>query len=158
MLWQHVVLCKSYAAENAPDYGCVSCVMLRETGYIFLIFVYSQFSTRFEKISAHHQESRLYQYDLRYMSLYVCDRVVCNQYINTTRDFRKILKISNLIKTGPIGAELFHADRRTGMTQRTVASNQTSIPHGHIHTVTHTRGRIDTTDSPGDEHFVARNM
>ena len=26
MPWQHVVLCKSYAAENAPDYGCVSCV------------------------------------------------------------------------------------------------------------------------------------
>ena len=31
MLWQHVVLRKSYAAENAPDCGCVSCVMLRET-------------------------------------------------------------------------------------------------------------------------------
>ena len=31
MLWQHVVLCKSYGAENAPGYGCVSCVMLRET-------------------------------------------------------------------------------------------------------------------------------
>ena len=27
------VLCKSYAAENAPDYGCVSCVTLRVTGY-----------------------------------------------------------------------------------------------------------------------------
>ena len=26
------VLCKSYVAENAPDCGCVSCVMLRETG------------------------------------------------------------------------------------------------------------------------------
>ena len=32
------------------------------------------------------------------------------------------------------------------------------IPHGHLHTVTHTRGRIDTTDSPDDKHFVARNM
>ena len=32
MLWQHVILCKSYTAENAPDCGCVSCVMLRETG------------------------------------------------------------------------------------------------------------------------------
>ena len=30
MLWQHVVLFKSYVAENAPDYGCVSCVMLCE--------------------------------------------------------------------------------------------------------------------------------
>jgi len=29
----HTVLCKSYAAENAPDYGRASCVMLRETGY-----------------------------------------------------------------------------------------------------------------------------
>ena len=27
----HVVLCKSYNAGNAPDYGRVSCVMLRET-------------------------------------------------------------------------------------------------------------------------------
>ena len=25
VLWQHVVLCKSYAAENAPDYGYVVC-------------------------------------------------------------------------------------------------------------------------------------
>ena len=31
MLWQHVVLCKSYAAENAPECGCVSCVVQRET-------------------------------------------------------------------------------------------------------------------------------
>ena len=28
------VLCKSYAAENAPDRGRVSCVMLRETGSV----------------------------------------------------------------------------------------------------------------------------
>jgi len=27
------VLCKSYAAENAPDCGCVSCVLQRETVY-----------------------------------------------------------------------------------------------------------------------------
>ena len=27
------VLCKSYVAENAPDYGCVLCVILHETGY-----------------------------------------------------------------------------------------------------------------------------
>jgi len=27
------VLCKLYTAENTPDYGCVSCVMLCETGY-----------------------------------------------------------------------------------------------------------------------------
>ena len=31
VLWQHVVLCKSYADENAPGYGCVSSVTLRET-------------------------------------------------------------------------------------------------------------------------------
>ena len=28
------------------------------------------------------------------------------------------------------------------------------MPHGHLHRVTYTRGRIDTTDSPDDEHFV----
>jgi len=27
-----------------------------------------------------------------------------------------------------------------------------------LHTVTYTRGRIDTIDSPDDEHLVARNM
>jgi len=32
------------------------------------------------------------------------------------------------------------------------------IPHGLPHTVTYTRGRIDTTDSPDDEQIVARNM
>jgi len=48
------------------------------------IFFLFQFSTRFEKPSAHHQESKIYQYDLWYVSLYICDRVVCNQYINTT--------------------------------------------------------------------------
>jgi len=31
-------------------------------------------------------------------------------------------------------------------------------PHGHLHRVTYTRGRIDTTDSPDDERLVARNM
>jgi len=33
-----------------------------------------------------------------------------------------------------------------------------SIPHGHLHTMTYTGGRIDTIDSPDDEHLVARNM
>jgi len=30
--------------------------------------------------------------------------------------------------------------------------------HGHLHTVTHTRGRINTINSPDDEHLFARNM
>ena len=30
MLWQHVLLCKSYATESAPDCGWVSCVVQRE--------------------------------------------------------------------------------------------------------------------------------
>jgi len=34
----------------------------------------------------------------------------------------------------------------------------TCISHCHLHTVTYTRGRIDTIDSPDDEHLVARNM
>ena len=28
----------------------------------------------------------------------------------------------------------------------------------HLHRVTYTRGRIDTIDSPDDEHLVARNI
>jgi len=30
--------------------------------------------------------------------------------------------------------------------------------HGTLHTVTHTKGRIDTIDIPDDEHLVVRNM
>jgi len=32
------------------------------------------------------------------------------------------------------------------------------IPDGHLHRVTYARCRIDTIDSPDDEHVVARNM
>ena len=32
------------------------------------------------------------------------------------------------------------------------------IPHGHLHRATYIRGRIDTIDSPDDEHLVARKM
>jgi len=32
------------------------------------------------------------------------------------------------------------------------------VDHSAVFRVTHTRGRIDTIDSPDDEHFVARNM
>jgi len=32
VIWQHVVLCKSYGVENVPDCGCVSCVVLHESG------------------------------------------------------------------------------------------------------------------------------
>jgi len=35
------------------------------------------FSTCFEQLRAHHQENQLYQYNLWYMSLCVCDRFVC---------------------------------------------------------------------------------
>ena len=34
----------------------------------------------------------------------------------------------------------------------------TCIPDSHLHRVTYTRCRIDTTDSPDDEHMFARNM
>jgi len=34
----------------------------------------------------------------------------------------------------------------------------TCIPDSHLHTVIYTRWRIDTIDSPDDEHCVARNM
>jgi hypothetical protein len=37
-------------------------------------------------------------------------------------------------------------------------SIQTCIPDGHLHRVTYTRCRIDTIDSPDDEHVGARNM
>jgi hypothetical protein len=37
-------------------------------------------------------------------------------------------------------------------------SVQTCIPDGHLHKVTYTRYRIDTIDSPDDEHMAARNL
>ena len=85
--------------------------------FIFYVCLF-QFSTCFEHSSAHHQEIKLYQYDICYMSLYVGDRLVC----------------------------------------RFGRSVQTCIPDGHLHRVTYTRYRIDTTESPDDEHLNARNM
>jgi len=35
--------------------------------------------------------------------------------------------------------------------------SKTCIPHGHLHRMKYTRGRIDTIDSPDDEHLVAGN-
>ena len=35
---------------------------------------------------------------------------------------------------------------------------QTCLPDGHLHRVTYTIYRIDTIESPGDEHLNARNM
>jgi len=32
------------------------------------------------------------------------------------------------------------------------------LDHSSVFRVTYTRGRIDTIDSPDDEHLVARNM
>jgi len=37
-------------------------------------------------------------------------------------------------------------------------SVQTCTTDGHLHTVTYTRYRIDTVESPDDEHLNARNM
>ena len=37
-------------------------------------------------------------------------------------------------------------------------SVQTCIPDGHLHRVTYARSRIDTIESPDDEHLNARNM
>ena len=38
------------------------------------------------------------------------------------------------------------------------SSIQTRILDGHLHRVTYTRCRIDTIDSPDDEHMSARNV
>jgi len=35
---------------------------------------------------------------------------------------------------------------------------QTCTANDHLHTVTYTRCRIDTINSPDDEHMAARNM
>jgi len=35
---------------------------------------------------------------------------------------------------------------------------QIYIPDGHLRRVTYTRYRIDTNESPDDEHFNVRNM
>jgi len=46
----------------------------------------------------------------------------------------------------------------TGMDRTPWISIHTCIPEGHLHIVTYARCRIDTIDSPDDEHMVARNM
>ena len=53
--------------------------------FSFLVCLF-QFYTCFEKPYTHHQESHFYQYDIRYMSLCVGDRLVCGYgwiYIHT---------------------------------------------------------------------------
>jgi hypothetical protein len=50
---------------------------------------------------------------------------------------------------------LYVGDR---VVRRFVWNTQTCIPHGHLHRVTYTRCRIDTINSPDDEHMGARNM
>jgi hypothetical protein len=58
-----------------------------------------------------------------------------------------------LVKTLPLPAAIVEElERRFG---RNV---QTCIPDGHLHRVTYTRYRIDTIESPDDEHLNARNM
>jgi len=58
-----------------------------------------------------------------------------------------------LVKTLPLPAAIVEElERRFG---RNV---QTCIPDGHLHRVTYTRYRIDTIESPDDEHFNVRNM
>ena len=47
-----------------------------DTQVFFRIYVF-QFSTCFEHPCAHHQENKLYQYDIWYMSLCTDDRLVC---------------------------------------------------------------------------------
>jgi hypothetical protein len=39
-----------------------------------------------------------------------------------------------------------------------LGSAQTCIRDGHLHRVTYTRCRIDTINSPDDEHMSARNI
>jgi len=39
-----------------------------------------------------------------------------------------------------------------------LSSIQTCILYGHLHSVTNTRCRIDTIDSPDDGHIAVRNM
>ena len=45
-----------------------------------------------------------------------------------------------------------------GMDRTPCCSIHTCIPIGHLHRVTYTKCCIDTTDSPDDEHMVARNI
>ena len=50
---------------------------------------------------------------------------------------------------------VFHSDRLVCRFGRSV---ETCIPDGYLHRVTYTRYRIDTIQSPDDEHLNARNM
>ena len=122
-----------------------------------------QFSACFEQPSAHHQESQLYQYDLWYMSLYVGDRVVCRCRRNSASFIILFILTQFCLMCLYWFACFACLALQNFMFGWSCISLQsvticTCIPHGHLHSVTYTRGRIDTVDSPDDEHLVARNM
>jgi len=112
-------------------------------------YVVLQFSICFEQPSAHHQKSQLYQYDLWYMSLYVGDCVVLQFSICFEQPSAHHQK-SQLYQY-----DLWYMSLYVGYR---VVCRFTCIPHDNLHTVTYTRGRIDTIDSSDDEHLVAQNM
>ena len=64
-----------------------------------------------------------------------------------------IIRRFNCINTKLSG--ICHSDRLVCRFGRSV---QTCIPYGHLRRVTYTRYRIDTIESPDDEHLNARNM
>ena len=70
----------------------------------FFCICFFQFSTYFEHSSAHHQEIKLYQYDIWYMSLYVGDRLLCRFGRN----------VQTCIPDGPIGPDGLFVSQRTG--------------------------------------------
>ena len=52
-----------------------------------------------------------------------------------------------------------HVENWNKHIQKIIGRNvQTCIPDSHLHRVTYTRCRIDTIESPDDEHLYARNM
>jgi len=116
--------------------------------FVFCICLF-QFSTCFEHSSAHHQEIQLYQYDIWYMSLYVGDRLVWRFGRNQMSYMSiSILYMFRAFKCSSSGDSIVSIRHMVYVT----------LCRWHIHRVTHTRCRIDTIESPDDEHLNARNM
>ena len=96
----------------------------------------------------------MYQYDLWCMSLYVGDSVVCICLFRFPTCFEQPSahhQESQLYQYDLSYTSLYVGDR-------VVCRFRYNIPHGHLHTVTYTRSRIDTIDCTDDEHLVVRNM
>ena len=68
------------------------------------------------------------------------------------------MQVAQVAVCSQINTKQIQSGQSAGQNVQLYRSYLTCILDGHLHRVTYTRSRIDTIDSPDDEHGVARNM